>query len=253
VVGEYGKKEGTIVSGTVQNIERGIIFVDISRATGIVPYEEQIPGERFSQGERIKAYLFHVEETPKGIFLKLSRSHPKFLEKLFESEAPELVNGTVVIKSIAREAGSRSKIAVYTANSSIDPVGSLVGQKGVRVSTVMSELGGEKIDIIEWSEDPKKFIEEALSPAKITSITINEDEKMAKIVVSPDQQSLAIGKGGQNVRLAAKLTGYKIDIQSDSVVDDESGYKDIKTVLEEKLNEDKVEDVFVDGNVEEKE
>lgn len=253
VVGEYGKKEGTIVSGTVQNIERGIVFVEMGRATGIVPYEEQIPGERFSQGERIKAYLFHVEETPKGIFLKLSRSHPKFLEKLFESEAPELVNGTVVIKSIAREAGSRSKIAVYTANSSIDPVGSLVGQKGVRVSTVMSELGGEKIDIIEWSEDPKKFIEEALSPAKITSITINEDEKMAKIVVSPDQQSLAIGKGGQNVRLAAKLTGYKIDIQSDSVVDDESAYKDIKTVLEEKLNEDKVEDVFVDGNVEEKE
>lgn len=214
VLGEYGKREGEIVSGTVQRIERGNIFVDMGRATGILPYEEQIPGERFGQGERIRAYLYKVEENVKGIFLRLSRSHPKFLEKLFETESPEIANGTVIIKSIAREAGSRTKVAVYSEDEHIDPVGSMVGQRGVRVATVMSEIGGEKIDIIEWSEDPKKFIEDALSPAKILSVELNEAEKQAHIEVSEDQQSLAIGKGGQNVRLAAKLTGWKIDIKS---------------------------------------
>lgn len=214
VLGEYGKREGEIVSGTVQRIERGNIFVDMGRATGILPYEEQIPGERFGQGERIRAYLYKVEENVKGIFLRLSRSHPKFLEKLFETESPEIANGTVVIKSIAREAGSRTKIAVYSEDEHIDPVGSMVGQRGVRVATVMSEIGGEKIDIIEWSEDPKKFIEDALSPAKILSVELDETLKQAHIEVSEDQQSLAIGKGGQNVRLAAKLTGWKIDIKS---------------------------------------
>lgn len=214
VLGEYGKREGEIVSGTVQRIERGNIFVDMGRATGILPYEEQIPGERFGQGERIRAYLYKVEENVKGIFLRLSRSHPKFLEKLFETESPEIANGTVVIKSIAREAGSRTKIAVYSEDEHIDPVGSMVGQRGVRVATVMSEIGGEKIDIIEWSEDPKKFIEDALSPAKILSVELDEALKQAHIEVSEDQQSLAIGKGGQNVRLAAKLTGWKIDIKS---------------------------------------
>ena len=155
-----------------------------------------------------------MEEGGKGVFVRLSRSHPKFLEKLFETEAPEIANGTVVVKSIAREAGSRSKIAVASSDSHIDPVGSMVGQRGVRVSTVMSELGGEKIDIIEWNEDPKKFIEDALSPAKVLSVKIDEKEKQAVVEVSEDQQSLAIGKGGQNVRLAAKLTGWKIDIKS---------------------------------------
>ncbi len=234
VFGEYGKKEGEIVSGTVQNIERGTVFIDMGRATGILSYDEQIPAERFSQGERVKAYLFQVDESPKGVFLKLSRSHPKFLEKLFEAEAPELVNGTVVIKSIAREAGSRSKIAVFASDSHIDPVGSLVGQKGVRVSTVMSELGGEKIDVIEYSEDPKKFIAEALSPARILNIEVDEDERVAKIEVSEDQQSLAIGKGGQNVRLAAKLTGYKIDISSGKASNDDEneGFTDFKTAME---------------------
>jgi transcription antitermination factor NusA-like protein len=139
----------------------------MGRASGILPYEEQIPGERYRQGERIRAYLYRVEETPRGIFLRLSRSHPKFLIKLFEMEAPELTNGTVEIKAVAREAGSRTKIAVHSNDDHIDPVGSLVGQRGVRVSTVMSELGGEKIDIIEWSADPKQFIEGALSPAKV--------------------------------------------------------------------------------------
>jgi len=214
VMSEYGKREGEIVSGTVQRIERGNIFIDMGRATGLLPYEEQIPGERFGQGERIRAYLYRVEESGKGVFLRLSRSHPKFLEKLFETEAPEIANGTVIVKSIAREAGSRTKIAVSSKDSHIDPVGSMVGQRGVRVSTVMSELGGEKIDIIEWNDDPKKFIEDALSPAKTIDVKINEAEKQATVTVSEDQQSLAIGKGGQNVRLAAKLTGWKIDIQS---------------------------------------
>lgn len=214
LVSEFGKKEGDIVTGTVQRMERGNVFVDLGKAPGLLPYEEQIPGERFSQGERVRAYLYRVEESPRGVFLRLSRSHPKFLEKLFEAEAPELASGAVLIKAIAREAGYRSKIAAEAKDSHIDPVGALVGQRGVRVSTVMSELRGEKIDIIEWSADPKKFIEEALSPAKVLSIEVNEEEKAAKVTVAEDQQSLAIGKGGQNVRLAAKLTGWKIDIQS---------------------------------------
>lgn len=214
VLGEFGAREGEVVSGTVQRIERGNIFVDMGRATGLLPYEEQIPGERFAQGERVRAYLYRVEESPRGVFLRLSRSHPKFLEKLFEAEAPELANGSVVIKAVAREAGYRSKIAAQALDTHIDPIGALVGQRGVRVSTVMSELRGEKIDVIEWHEDPKKFIEEALSPAKIIDIEMNEEEKSAKVHVSEAEQSLAIGKGGQNVRLAAKLTGWKIDIQS---------------------------------------
>ncbi|TSC70149.1 MAG: N utilization substance protein A [Parcubacteria group bacterium Gr01-1014_46] len=214
IMSQYGQREGEIVTGTVQRIERGNIFIDMGRATGLLPYEEQIPGERFGQGERVRAYLYRVEESGKGVFLRLSRSHPKFLEKLFEAEAPEIANGTVIVKSVAREAGSRTKIAVSSVDSHIDPVGSMVGQRGVRVSTVMSELGGEKIDIIEWNEDPKKFIEDALSPAKTLEVKVNEAEKQATVTVSEDQQSLAIGKGGQNVRLAAKLTGWKIDIQS---------------------------------------
>ncbi len=214
VLAEYGKKEGEIVSGTVQRVERGSIFIDMGRAMGIISYEDQIPNEHYKQGERIRAYLYAVEESPKGIMLKLSRSHPKFLSKLFEVEAPEIAQGVVEVKAIAREAGARSKIAVYSTDSHIDPIGSLVGQRGVRVSTVMSELAGEKIDIIQWNEDPSTFIQESLSPAKILKIDLNNEEKRAVVHVSDDQQSLAIGKGGQNVRLAAKLTGWKIDIQS---------------------------------------
>jgi transcription termination/antitermination protein NusA len=250
VMAEYGKRDGDIVTGTVQRIERGNIYVDMGRATGLLSYEEQIPGEHYAQGERVRAYLFRVEDSGRGVFLRLSRSHPKFLEKLFMAETPELSSGAVTIKSIAREPGSRTKIAVSSGDSHIDPVGSMVGQRGVRVATVMSELGGEKIDVIEWSEEPKKFIEEALSPAKIVSIEINETEKMAKVKVSPDQQSLAIGKGGQNVRLAAKLTGWKIDIQSEGVpeaanpntiADSEEGYTELKSKakVENKKEEEK--------------
>lgn len=232
VFGEYGKKEGEIVTGSVQRIERGQLFVEMGRAVGVMSFEEQIRGERYRQGEKIRAYLYKVEDTPRGVFLRLSRSHPKFLEKLFETESPEVANGTVAIKAIAREAGSRSKLAVYAADDHIDPVGALVGQRGVRVNTVMSELGGEKIDIIEWSEDQKKFIEDALSPARILQVEINSDTHVASVDVTEDQQSLAIGRGGQNVRLAAKLTGWKIDIRSvggEHVIDSEEVAPESKT------------------------
>lgn len=207
--------------GHAQRFERGNLYVDLGRVTGIMPYEEQIPGERYRPGERVRALLLKVDETPRGIYLKLSRAHPNFLEALFAVEAPELQSGAVEVKAVAREAGARSKIAVFATDPHIDPVGSLVGQRGVRVSTVMSELAGEKIDIIEWSENPAEFIEDALSPAQVLSVTIqseadddNELRGHAVVEVAADQQSLAIGRGGQNVRLAAKLTGWKIDIVS---------------------------------------
>lgn len=214
VMEEFGGKEGDIVSGVAQRVERGNLYVDLGRATGIMPYNEQIPGERFRPGERVRAYLFSVEEGQRGVFLRLSRSHPKFLEKLFELEVPELANGTIEIKAIAREAGSRSKVAVHATDERIDPVGALVGQRGVRVSTVTSELGGERIDIIEWSENESEFIEDSLSPAEILSVELETEERRAVVEVTDDQQSLAIGRGGQNVRLAAKLTGWSIDIKS---------------------------------------
>lgn len=223
---EYGEREGEILSGSVQRIERGNIFVDLGRAVGILPYDEQIPGERYRAGERIRAYLFKVEETPRGVFLRLSRSHPQFLAELFANECPEVASGVVEIKAIAREPGSRSKVAVWSNDDHIDPVGALVGQRGVRVSTVMSELAGEKIDVIEWSETAEHFIEDALSPAKVLSVEIIDEENHSAVVrVTEDQQSLAIGRGGQNVRLAAKLTGWRIDIQSaggESVEDGEA-------------------------------
>lgn len=214
VVAEYGAKQGDIISGTVQRMERGNLYIDLGRATGILPYDEQIPGERYRQGERIRALLYQVEESPRGIYLRMSRAHPDFLKKLFELEVPEVAHGTVIFKAIAREAGSRSKVAVASTDPHVDPVGSLVGQRGVRVSTVTSELGGEKIDIIEWNEDTKSFIEEALSPARILEVALDEDQHQATVKVADDQQSLAIGRGGQNVRLAAKLTGWRLDIQS---------------------------------------
>ena len=233
---EFDTKQNEIISGTVQRVERGNVFVDLQRATGILPYAEQIPSEHFKQGERIRAYLYSVEETSKGVFLRLSRAHPQFLKKLFEIEVPEIANNVVEIVAIAREAGSRSKIAVISHDESIDPIGSLVGQRGVRVSTVMSELSGEKIDIIEGSDDPKQFIIESLSPAKIIDIQINEEEKSAVVQVSEDQLSLAIGKGGQNVRLAARLTGWKIDIQN--LEGDKPEKKEIsKELLEDKETE----------------
>ena len=214
ILGEFEGREGEIVSGSVQRVERGNIFLDLGRTQAIMPYDEQIPGERFRQGERVRAYLYSVEEGPRGVMIRVSRSHPRFLMKLFEIEAPELAGGLIEIKAIAREPGSRSKIAVHAVDDHVDPVGALVGQRGVRVSTVMSELGGEKIDIIEWSEEQAHFIEDALSPAKVLDVVIDEEEHRATVEVVEDQQSLAIGRGGQNVCLAAKLTGWRIDIHS---------------------------------------
>lgn len=218
IIDEYGTKEGEIVGGVVQKVERGNVYIDFNRATGILPAEEQIPGEFFQRGQRIRAYLYSVEDTPRGINLRLSRTHPKFIEKLFAIETPEIQNGIVEIKSIAREAGARSKIAVHSNDEHIDAVGSCVGQKGTRVNTITQEVGGEKIDIIPWSADPKVFVSNSISPAKVISIDIDEKEHKAVVEVADDQLSLAIGKGGQNVRLAAKLTGWRIDIKGDGTV-----------------------------------
>ncbi len=214
VLDEFGSKKGEIVSGLVQRMERGAIFLDLGRATGIIPYEEQIPGERFRPGERIQAYLYSVDEGFRGVYLRLSRSHPRFLIKLFEMEVPELASGALEVKGVAREPGSRTKIAIASIDPHVDPVGSLVGQRGVRVSTVMAALGGERIDIIDWSEDPTAFIKESLSPATVVEVKLDEEGHRATVTVTEDQQSLAIGRGGQNVRLAAKLTGWNIDIMS---------------------------------------
>lgn len=244
IVDEYGSKEGEIINGTVQKVERGIVYIDFNRATGIILPEEQIPGEFYRQGERIKAYLYSVEETPRGVNLKLSRTHPQLIEGLFKMEAPEIASGVVEIKSIAREAGARSKIAVYSNDEHVDPVGSCVGQKGVRVTTVMSELNGEKIDIIPWSPDPSAFIASSISPANVLNIQIFEQEHKAVIEVAVDQLSLAIGKGGQNVRLAAKLTGWRIDIKGMEAMGIKSG--------EELSDDDILEGGIVDDGTEDK-
>lgn len=248
VLAEYGEQESTIVSGTVERVERGTIFVDMGRAIGMLPYNEQIPRENFRQGERVRAYLVSVEESPKGVFLKLSRSHPMFLKQLFIQEVPEINAGTVEIKAVAREAGARSKIAVYSNDDHIDPVGALVGQQGVRVQTVMSELHGEKIDIVEWSEDPAEFIEDSLSPAKIISVNINEDEHSARVAVTEDQQSLAIGKGGQNARLSAKLTGWKIDIYQVDMDGNEISREELDRQKEERFAAFKKDEVVENLN-----
>jgi len=237
---EYGEREGEIVTGHVQRFERGNLFVDLGRATAILPYDEQIPGERYRQGERVRALLFKVDENARGSFLKLSRSHPRFLVKLFEAEVPELAQGVIEVKAVVREPGSRAKLAVYSTDPHIDPVGALVGQRGVRVAVVTSELGGEKIDVVEWSENTSEFVQEALKPAEILDITLDEDEGRAVAQVAEDQQSLAIGRGGQNVRLAARLTGWKIDIRStggEQIADETGAVETDETVSTEENND----------------
>lgn len=237
IIDEYGTKEGEIINGFVSKVERGIVYIDFNRATGIILPEEQIPGEFYRRGERIRAYLYQVEETPRGVNLKLSRTHPELIEGLFAMEAPEIASGVVEIKSIAREAGSRSKIAVFSNDEHVDPVGSCVGQKGVRVTTVMSELNGEKIDIIPWSSDPETYIASAISPANVLSIKVMGEEHKAVLEVAADQLSLAIGKGGQNVRLAAKLTGWRIDIKGAEVRGDKESVE-VKDNLDDGIVDD---------------
>ncbi len=212
VLNEFKDKEKEVVGGVVQRREGRLVFVDLGKAIGILPSEEQIFTEYYRPGERVKVYIKEVREGHKGPEIILSRRSEEILKKIFYLEIPEVANGLVEIKAVAREAGSRSKVAIYTEAENVDPVGSCVGQRGARIQTIISELGGEKVDIIEYSEDPAKFIANALAPAKTLSIELHEAEHKAIVKVSSDKLSLAIGKSGQNVRLAAHLTGWKIDI-----------------------------------------
>ena len=215
IFNEFKGKEGEVVSGVIQRIEGRMIYVDLGRTNGIIPPVEQVPTERYRMNQRLRFFVVRVEESNRGPVIVLSRAHPGLVMRLFEFEVPEIESGSVEIKAIAREAGSRSKIAVVSNDDAVDPIGSLVGQRGVRVQTVINELGGEKIDIIEWHGSPQKFLANSLSPAKIIDVKILDEEKRHALVeVADDQFSLAIGKRGQNVRLAAKLTGWKIDVRA---------------------------------------
>ena len=209
---EYKDKEGEIISGIVQRIEGDVVFVDIGRTTGVLFPSEQVRGERYRVNQRIRVYVVKVDLNSRGPEIVLSRSHPGMLRRLFELEVPEIFAGSVEIKSVAREAGERSKIAVWAKEDGIDPVGACIGQRGTRIQTIIAELSGEKIDVIQWEEDLSRYIANALSPARVIAVDIIEEEKRALAHVDEDQLSLAIGKRGQNVRLAAKLAGWRIDI-----------------------------------------
>lgn len=245
---EYKEKEGEIINGTVQRVEGKNVFVDLGKSIGVLFPREQVRGERYNIGQRVKVYVESVELDPKGPGIKLSRVHPELIRRLFELEVPEIFAGSVELKAVAREAGSRSKIAVYTEEDGVDPIGSCVGQKGTRVNAIIDELGGEKIDIIEWSDDAEEYITAALSPATVLSVEINEETQKATVIVPDDQLSLAIGKRGQNVRLAVKLTGWDIDVISadESRVPGES----VEEVSDEVDAEEEMEDESIE-NVEE--
>jgi transcription termination/antitermination protein NusA len=216
VYSEYKQKEGEVVSGIFQGFEQGSAHFDIGRGVvGTLPPEEQSANEDFRSGQRKKLYVLSVDQTTKGPAIFLSRAYPKLISKLFELEVPEIADGQVLIKSIAREPGYHSKIAVVSMDSSVDPIGAMVGQRGTRIMAVTNELNGEKIDVIRWSEEPKEFVSNALAPAKISRIELN-DRNEAKVTAPTDQISLVIGRKGQNVRLAARLTGWKIDVRDES-------------------------------------
>ena len=213
---QYITQEREVVTAIVQRKERRNIIVQMGKMDAILAPNEQIAGETYNFMQRLKVYVLEVKQTPKGPQIYVSRTHPELVKRLFEQEVPEVHDGIVEIKSIAREAGSRTKIAVYSKNENVDALGACVGQNGCRVNVIVNELGGEKIDVINWSEDPKEFIAAALSPSKVVAVVINEEEQSAKIVVPDHQLSLAIGKEGQNARLSAKLTGWRIDIKSET-------------------------------------
>ncbi len=214
---EYNDRRGEIVSGIVQKSEGGTVVLDLGKLEGIMLLKDQIPTENYKVNDKVRAYVVSVEKGIKGVpQVLVSRSHPDFVRKLFEFEIPEIYEGLIEIKSVSRDAGSRSKVAVYSTNENIDPVGSCVGQKGIRIQNIINELKGEKIDVIEWDEDPAVFISAALLPAQVMAVDVKEEEKFAQVIVPDDQLSLAIGKSGQNARLAAKLTNWKIDIKSES-------------------------------------
>ncbi len=255
IFNEFEDKAGEVVSGVVQRREGRVVLVDLGRAVGILPQDEQIYGEKYNPGDRVKVYIKEVKLGSKGPEIILSRTSEKILEKIFYLEIPEISNGLVELKAVAREAGSRAKVAVATESENVDPIGSCVGQRGARIQTIIQELGGEKVDIIEWDEDISKFISNALSPAKIISIDLDEEEKKAIVKVATDQLSLAIGKNGQNARLAARLTGWKIDIieeggegkEKDSKGEDkedasEEASEKVKEKEESKEKEEKVEE-----------
>ena len=216
---EYSDRQGEIVSGIVQKVDKNLIIVDLGRIEGIMTPNEQIPTETYAVNDRIKAYVVEVQKNSKGVpQMLISRTHPGFVKRLLELEIPEIYEGLIEIKNIVREAGSRTKVAVYSKDPNIDPVGSCVGQRGTRIQNILNELIEEKIDIVEWSEDPVQFIASALSPATVLAVDIDEENKSSKVVVPDGQLSLAIGKDGQNARLSAKLTGWKIDIKSESQI-----------------------------------
>lgn len=213
---EFSNREGDILTGIVQRIENKNVFIELGKTEAILSPSEQMPNEDYRQGDRLKTYIVEVRKTTKGPQILVSRTHPGLLKRLFEMEVPELQDGVVELKSIAREAGYRSKIAVYSKDENVDPVGACVGPKGMRVQNIVNELNGEKIDIVKWNQDPSKYVASSLSPAKVVAVEVWEDEKVARVIVPDYQLSLAIGKEGQNARLAAKLTGWKIDIKSES-------------------------------------
>ena len=218
VYDEYMNRKSDIVTGIVQRVEGRNVFVDIGRAEALLMPTEQMPTEEYNYGDTLRAYIIEVKRTARGPQILLSRTHPELLKKLFELQVPEMQEGVVEIKSIAREAGSRSKVAVYSSEERVDPIGACVGPHYMRVQAVVDELAGEKIDIVKWSDDPATYIANSLNPAKVISVAVNEAEKVSRVVVPDYQLSLAIGKEGQNARLAAKLTGWKIDIKSESQV-----------------------------------
>ena len=235
VYNEYKTLEHQVVNGAVQRREGRNVLVDLDKTTAVMPPEEQVAGERYSVGNRMRFYLLAVEQTSRGPHIVVSRSHTEIVRKIFENEIPEVANGVIEIKSIAREAGYRSKVAIISNDENIDPIGSCVGQRGARIQTVISELNGEKVDIILWDENPVKFITNALSPAKVVAVELKEKEKTAKVVVKEDQLSLAIGRAGQNVRLASKLVDWRIDISSEvgeTNVDEKERDEEVETTEE---------------------
>ncbi len=213
---DYQEKQNELVTGIVQRVVKGMVIVEYDKVEAILAENEQVPGEVYTPNQSIKVYVLEVKQGTKSPRVMVSRSHPELVKRLFEREVPEIYNGQVEIKSISREAGSRTKIAVYAKSPEIDPIGACVGHNGIRVNGIVEELNGEKIDIIPWSENPVEFIAASLSPSKVVKVAVSKEEKSAKVVVPDYQLSLAIGKVGQNVRLAAKLTGYRIDIKSES-------------------------------------
>lgn len=226
---EFVNRENELVNGMIQRWEKSNVMIDLGRVEAVLPPSEQIPTEDYSPGNRIRVYIVEVKKTTKGPQIIVSRTHPGLVKRLFELEVPEIHSGLVQVKGIAREAGARTKIAVHSTDPNVDPVGACVGPKGVRVQSVVNELRGEKIDIIKWSNEIEEFIANSLSPAKVVSVTINEEQKAAQVVVKDYQLSLAIGKEGQNARLAAKITGWKIDIKSESqsAGEEELDYEDL--------------------------